>query len=64
MSIGKTKSLRGRFSGGHKAFLWAWLDKYSDEDVRIAMQPSSVISSKRKSVVRGIFSKQNVHLGD
>jgi excinuclease UvrABC nuclease subunit len=36
--IGKTKSLRGRFSGGHKAFLWAWLAKYSDEDVRIAMQ--------------------------
>lgn len=36
--IGKTKSLRGRFSGGHKAFLWAWLDKYSDEDVRIAVQ--------------------------
>nr|RNJ69264.1 MAG: GIY-YIG nuclease family protein [Leptolyngbya sp. IPPAS B-1204] len=39
--IGKTKSLRGRFSGGHKAFLWAWLDKYSDEDVRIAMQSIS-----------------------
>jgi excinuclease UvrABC nuclease subunit len=36
--IGKTKSLRGRFSGGHKAFLWAWLDKYEVEDVRIAMQ--------------------------
>lgn len=36
--IGKTKSLRGRFSGGHKAFLWAWLDKYSDEDVWIAVQ--------------------------
>ena len=36
--IGKTKSLRGRFSGGHKAFLWAWLDKYNDEDVRIAIQ--------------------------
>jgi excinuclease UvrABC nuclease subunit len=36
--IGKTKSLRGRFSGGHKAFLWAWLDKYNDEDVRIAVQ--------------------------
>jgi excinuclease UvrABC nuclease subunit len=27
--IGKTKSLRGRFSGGHKAFL---------EDIRIAVQ--------------------------
>lgn len=36
--IGKTKSLRGRFSGGHKAFLWAWLDKYNDEDVRLAVQ--------------------------
>ncbi len=36
--IGKTKSLRGRFSGGHKAFLWAWLDKYSDWDIRIAVQ--------------------------
>lgn len=36
--IGKTKSLRGRFSGGHKAFLWAWLDKYSDADVRIVVQ--------------------------
>jgi excinuclease UvrABC nuclease subunit len=36
--VGKTKSLRGRFSGGHKAFLWAWLDKYNDEDVRIAVE--------------------------
>jgi excinuclease UvrABC nuclease subunit len=36
--IGKTKSLRGRFVGGHKAFLWAWLDKYNDEDVRIAVE--------------------------
>ena len=36
--IGKTKSLRGRFKGGHKAFLWAWLDQYKDEDVRIAVQ--------------------------
>lgn len=36
--IGKTKSLRGRFRGGHKAFLWAWLDKYHDNDVRIAVQ--------------------------
>jgi len=39
--IGKTKSLRGRFSGGHKAFLWAWLDKYSDEGIRIAVQAIS-----------------------
>lgn len=39
--IGKTKSLRGRFSGGHKAFLWAWLDKYDAEAVRIAIRPLS-----------------------
>jgi hypothetical protein len=39
--IGKTKNLRSRFSGGHKAFLWAWLDKYGDEDVRIAVQAIS-----------------------
>ena len=37
--IGKTKNLRSRFSSGHKAFLWAWLDKYRDEDIRIATQP-------------------------
>ncbi len=36
--IGKTKSLRSRFKGGHKAFLWAWLDKYKDDEVRIAVE--------------------------
>ncbi len=34
----KLKACGIRFSGRHKAFLWAWLDKYDDEDVRIAMQ--------------------------
>lgn len=43
--IGKTKSLRGRFSGGHKAFLWGWLDKYNWEDVRIAIHPLSAWSN-------------------
>jgi len=43
--MGKTKSLRGRFSGGHKAFLWAWLDKYNWEDVRIAIHPLSAWSN-------------------
>lgn len=36
--VGKTKSLRGRFSGGHKAFLWAWLDQYPVNDIRIALR--------------------------
>lgn len=39
--IGKTKSLRSRFTGGRKAFLWAWLDKYDDDEVRIAVQTIS-----------------------
>ncbi|MDY7015740.1 MAG: GIY-YIG nuclease family protein [Cyanobacteriota bacterium] len=43
--IGKTKNLRGRFNGGHKAFLWAWLDQYSDTDVRIAIRPLSAWSN-------------------
>jgi excinuclease UvrABC nuclease subunit len=34
--IGKANSLRDRLRGGHKAFLWSWLDRYPPEDVRIA----------------------------
>jgi len=37
--IGKTQNLRSRFRGGHKAFLWAWLDRYDAAEVRIALQP-------------------------
>ncbi|MGK7924801.1 MAG: GIY-YIG nuclease family protein [Spirulina sp.] len=33
--IGKAKNLRDRFRGGHKAFLWGWLDRYNPDDVRI-----------------------------
>jgi excinuclease UvrABC nuclease subunit len=34
--IGKAKNLRDRLRGGHKAFLWSWLDRYDPDDVRIA----------------------------
>jgi excinuclease UvrABC nuclease subunit len=34
--IGKSKSLRDRLRGGHKAFLWSWLDEYDHRQVRIA----------------------------
>jgi hypothetical protein len=34
--VGKAKSLRDRLRGGHKAFLWGWLDGYDPDDVRIA----------------------------
>ena len=37
--IGKTNSLANRFSSGHKAFLWAWLDLYAPADVRIVFFP-------------------------
>lgn len=37
--IGKTQNLRRRFAGGHKAFLWAWLDRYDALDIRISFQP-------------------------
>lgn len=34
--IGKAKNLRDRLRGGHKVFLWGWLDLYNPDDVRIA----------------------------
>jgi hypothetical protein len=27
--VGKTRYTRERFRGGHKAFLWSWLDYYN-----------------------------------
>lgn len=35
--LGKTNNLGTRFNGGHKAFIWAWLDRYPPSDVRIAI---------------------------
>jgi hypothetical protein len=37
--VGKTRYTRERFRGGHKAFLWSWLDYYNPEDVRILIYP-------------------------
>jgi GIY-YIG catalytic domain len=37
--LGKTNDLSTRFSGGHKAFTWAWLDLYPPGEVRIAIAP-------------------------
>jgi len=38
-------SVKPRVYGGSsvvgKAFLWAWLDKYSDKDIRIAVETNS-----------------------
>ncbi|MBD2252030.1 GIY-YIG nuclease family protein [Nostoc parmelioides] len=66
--IGKTKSLRGRFSGGHKAFLWAWLDQYQDKDVRIAWQEISywenpgLLLELEAIILRATEPPYNVHI--
>jgi excinuclease UvrABC nuclease subunit len=36
--LGKTNNLGTRFSSGHKAFTWAWLDFYAAAEVRIAVK--------------------------
>ncbi len=45
--VGKTRYTRERFRGGHKAFLWAWLDYYNPDDVRFRFCPSVRFSCKR-----------------
>ena len=41
--LGKTKKLRERFKGGHKACTWSWLDEYDHQDVAIAVAPLSMV---------------------
>ena len=41
--IGKTKKLRERFRGGHKACTWSWLDDYDHRDVAISFVPLSMV---------------------
>jgi predicted GIY-YIG superfamily endonuclease len=35
--IGKSGNVRGRLRGGHKALGWAFIDRYSPDDVRIGV---------------------------
>jgi len=66
--IGKTKSLRGRFKGGHKAFLWAWLDQYKSEDVQIAVQTipysknPALLLELEAIILRATEPPYNVHI--
>lgn len=41
--LGKTKKLRERFRGGHKACTWSWLDDYDHRDVAISFVPLSMV---------------------
>ena len=49
--IGKAQSLRSRFSGGHKAFLWAWLDKYRDSVSSFAKYNQSRLDKQIKALM-------------
>lgn len=40
--LGKTKKLRERFKGGHKACTWSWLDDYDHRYIKIAFAPLSM----------------------
>lgn len=35
--IGKAKYPKERFKDGHKAFFWAWLERYDPDEVRLAI---------------------------
>jgi excinuclease UvrABC nuclease subunit len=37
--IGKTRTLRDRFRGGHKALSWAFIEELQSADVRITIYP-------------------------
>lgn len=37
--IGKSQNPRQRFTGGHKALVWCWIERYNPDDVRITAYP-------------------------
>lgn len=54
--IGRARNTAERFRGGHKAFLWAWLDRYDPDDVRLSFHPiaasqSLTLSSELETII-------------
>ena len=43
--LGKSKKLRERFRGGHKACTWSWLDDYDHRDISIAFVSLSMVDA-------------------
>lgn len=35
--VGKAKYPKERFKDGHKAFFWAWLERYDHQEIRLAI---------------------------
>lgn len=48
--IGKTRTLRDRFRGGHKALLWAFIEELKATDIRIAFYPLDFIQWRQLSL--------------
>lgn len=66
--VGKAKYTRERFRDGHKAFLWAWLERYDPDDVRIAIavlsyrQWSQLISELETVILQATNPPYNVRI--
>lgn len=41
--IGKAQNPKQRFTNGHKALVWCWIERYNPEDVRITAYPLEYI---------------------
>lgn len=37
--IGKSQNPKQRFTGGHKALVWCWIERYNPDDVRLTAYP-------------------------
>ncbi|NEP10784.1 MAG: GIY-YIG nuclease family protein [Symploca sp. SIO2C1] len=48
--IGKTRALRDRFRGGHKALLWAFIEELKATDIRIAFYPLDFVQWRQLSL--------------
>jgi len=41
--LGKTKKLRDRFRGGHKACTWSWLDDHDHRNIAVSFVPLTMM---------------------
>ncbi len=48
--IGKTRTLRDRFRGGHKALLWAFIEELKAIGIRIAFYPLDFVQWRQLSL--------------
>jgi excinuclease UvrABC nuclease subunit len=66
--IGKTRTLRDRFRGGHKALLWAFIEDLKATDIRIAFylldfeQWVELSSELESQIVQAVNPPYNVRI--